>query len=117
MIFIETQSKEHVHHLFLKLDGKPIGSAEFHHVQDECQIIDIQIQEAFRRKGYGQKLLEEIIQQSQKRECQKWVLEVRSQNLGAIRLYQKNGFIQNGLRKKYYPDDDAVLMIRESKEK
>lgn len=112
MILIETQSNEHVHQLSLKLDGKSIGSAEFHLIQDECQIIDIQIENAFRRKGYGQKLLEAMVQNSKQLGCSKWILEVRSQNTPAITLYQKNGFVQNGLRKKYYPDDDAVLMVR-----
>ena len=39
-------------------------------------------------------------------------LEVRSSNIKAQNLYKKFGFIQEGIRKKYYEDnkEDAILM-------
>ena len=40
-------------------------------------------------------------------------LEVRLSNLKAIALYEKMGFIKEGLRKKYYADgEDAVLYVK-----
>ncbi|MBQ7903452.1 MAG: GNAT family N-acetyltransferase, partial [Oscillospiraceae bacterium] len=40
------------------------------------------------------------------------VLEVRSQNTPAIRMYEKMGFVKLGLRKGFYstPADDAIVM-------
>lgn len=40
------------------------------------------------------------------------ILEVRVSNLSAIKLYQRLGFEQVGLRRKYYTDtgEDALLM-------
>ena len=38
------------------------------------------------------------------------LLEVSSENIPAINLYKKLGFIQNGIRKKYYNGVDAYLM-------
>ena len=40
------------------------------------------------------------------------LLEVRASNAAAIGLYEKYGFVRNGLRKGYYshPKEDAVLM-------
>ena len=41
-----------------------------------------------------------------------FALEVRSSNEAAIRLYQKNGFVLEGIRKNYYrnPVEDACIM-------
>ncbi|MCZ6831549.1 MAG: hypothetical protein O7F73_18545, partial [Gammaproteobacteria bacterium] len=42
------------------------------------------------------------------------LLEVRCSNGGAIALYRKHGFTEDGVRKNYYPTDggreDALLM-------
>jgi len=38
------------------------------------------------------------------------LLEVSCENIPAINLYKKLGFIQNGIRKKYYNGVDAYLM-------
>ena len=42
-------------------------------------------------------------------------LEVRSRNEAALRLYQKNGYIQVGVRPGYYSDpvDDALIFKKE----
>ena len=40
-------------------------------------------------------------------------LDVRVSNEKAIRLYQKNGFIQVNVSKRYYPDgEDALVFTR-----
>ena len=46
------------------------------------------------------------------REIYRVVLEVRSQNENAIKLYEKLGFDKLGIRKRFYssPADDAVVM-------
>ena len=41
------------------------------------------------------------------------VLEVRCSNDSAIRLYERNGFVNHGVRKGFYefPKEDAYIMI------
>ena len=41
------------------------------------------------------------------------VLEVRASNDSAIRLYERNGFVQCGMRKGFYefPKEDAYVMV------
>ena len=43
-----------------------------------------------------------------------YTLEVRSRNIPARRLYEKNGFVSRGVRPGFYqkPEDDAVIMWR-----
>lgn len=78
---------------------------------DTLSIDSIAVMPEFRHNGAAQKMLDFAFYNLSPdiKEC---ILEVRSQNIPAIKLYEKLGFSQNGLRKNYYrgPADDAVLM-------
>lgn len=75
----------------------------------EGEIYDIAVDPKFRRRGVGEKLLEETL-----KDCERAFLEVRESNLPAIGLYEKMGFKGGGLRKKYYSDgENALVMIYE----
>ncbi|MDO4166034.1 MAG: ribosomal protein S18-alanine N-acetyltransferase [Eubacteriales bacterium] len=65
-----------------------------------------------RRCGIAAGLLETGIHQCGKRGVQRIVLEVRTSNEPARRLYAQYGFEEIGIRKRYYtePVEDAVLM-------
>jgi len=103
---------------FLKiyLNKKEIGCLEYTLAADEAQIIDIIIKEKYRQQGYGSKILQEFIRNLNKNYSY-IILEVRSSNQPAIKLYQKFGFEQIDLRKKYYkdPDEDALVMKKQLK--
>jgi [ribosomal protein S18]-alanine N-acetyltransferase len=52
--------------------------------------------------------------QSHRQDAAVALLEVRAGSIGAIALYEKEGFVRVGLRKGYYRDgEDAVLMNKE----
>ena len=40
------------------------------------------------------------------------MLEVRESNISAIKLYEKVGFEEINRRKKYYGNEDAIIMER-----
>lgn len=65
-----------------------------------------------RRGGVGQALCEAVIRWCGDEGADEVELEVRSANAGAIELYRRLGFVEEGLRRGYYrdPSDDAVLM-------
>ncbi len=67
---------------------------------------------SYRRQGIGAALIRQLMETLKGTECHRLMLEVRSQNLPAIGLYQKMGFVAVGLRRGYYtnPKDDALLM-------
>jgi ribosomal-protein-alanine N-acetyltransferase len=81
-------------------------------IEDEAHIATIAIHPDYRRRGYGEKLLIEILHQSYRRGASLATLEVRSGNLPAQQLYRKFGFITAGRRQKYYKDnnEDALIM-------
>ena len=79
-------------------------------VADEIQLNSIAVKRSFRKQGIGSRLLSEVCKDDSDRSFTSVFLEVRSGNSDAIRFYTDNGFTKTGLRKKYYNDDDAVLM-------
>jgi len=65
-------------------------------------IITVNVAPAYRRKGIASKMLEEteaILKEKGITECR---LEVREDNLAALRLYQNSGYQKIGRLEKYY---------------
>ena len=84
----------------------------FIHTQNGLDIIDllnIIVKPEYQNQGIGSILLKYIINNKQNK---KIMLEVRSKNINAIKLYQKYDFKIINIRKNYYKDDDAIIMER-----
>ncbi len=79
--------------------------------EDEVEVIDILVHPDYRRSGIGTMLLDGFIRLAKAAICR---LEVRIDNVPAVKFYEKFGFIQDGIRADYYRDAagfcDAVLM-------
>ena len=78
----------------------------------ETEIFNVAVAPEFRRKGMADALIKKFIEAVREKETQVIFLEVRTSNLGAISLYEKNGFVFCGIRKDYYtdPKENALLM-------
>ena len=78
----------------------------------ETEIFNVAVAPKFRRKGIADALIKKFIEAVREKETQVIFLEVRTSNLGAINLYEKNGFVFCGIRKDYYtdPKENAILM-------
>ncbi len=76
------------------------------------QIFDFGIIDEFRRKGYGKLLLNFAINYFKKNNVKIISLEVREDNLAAIKLYESHGFIKQRVISKYYKDCDAFFYLR-----
>ena len=83
-------------------------------IEGEVHIENIAVSKKWRRKGIGKKLLEFALMNFPNAY---FYLEVRPSNKPAISLYRKYGFISVGLRRKYYGDEDAIIMLRIPKHK
>ncbi len=83
-------------------------------VPGEGELVDIAVSPACRKKGLGQMLITALLTEAENRGAEQIFLEVRQSNTPARTLYEKNGFVPIGVRKKYYKDpvEDAVLMCR-----
>jgi len=65
-------------------------------------ILTVDVAPAYRRKGIAQKLLQEIETIFREKGIKECRLEVREDNVAALRLYQKLGYKKVGKLEKYY---------------
>ena len=80
-------------------------------VADETEILDIAVNPDFRKQSLGKSMLENI----KKEAAGKIFLEVRKSNVAALNLYKLFNFEEIAIRKRYYKNEDA-LMLRLIKE-
>ena len=80
--------------------------------ENRCELDSMAVDPHVRRQRIGSALLEAILHWAATRDCRRFTLEVRASNVPAIRLYERHGLRQEGLRPHYYADpvEDAVLM-------
>ena len=71
--------------------------------------------QGLRRQGAAQALLEAAFAKAALFGAKEIFLEVRESNHSAVRLYQKLGFAQAGVRRQFYshPAENALVMRRE----
>jgi ribosomal-protein-alanine N-acetyltransferase len=79
-----------------------IGYACTWRVADEAHLMNVAVHPGRRRRGVGRRLVERVLSEAAERGAKAVVLEVRSGNAGARRLYAEVGFRQIGLRRSYY---------------
>jgi ribosomal-protein-alanine N-acetyltransferase len=99
-------------YLVAKLDNQVIGYGGMWIIIDEGHITNIAVHPDYRNLGVGDKVLYEMISKCNEKKVIAMTLEVRVSNTAAQKLYSKYGFIEEGIRKKYYEDngEDALLM-------
>lgn len=78
----------------------------------DSDLMTIAVLEKYRGFGLAKILVEKLIEKAYELNLRTIFLEVRQSNIGAIKLYEKNGFKKIGLRKNYYkqPTENAVIM-------
>lgn len=90
----------------LSEQNKIIGFAISQIILDEATLFNIAIDPVFQGKGYGKRLLADLILQLKTRGVATLWLEVRESN-PARKLYDKLGFNEVDIRKNYYPTPDG----------
>jgi ribosomal-protein-alanine N-acetyltransferase len=83
---------------------------------DEAHVVTIAVRDSHRRRGIGEMLLIAAIDLAREKMESLVTLEVRVSNHTAIRLYEKYGFEEVGLRPRYYSDnqEDAYILTANS---
>ena len=94
-----------------KQENEIVGFAGILLIIDQVNIMNIVVKKDKRNFGIGSSLLEEIIRYSKIHNATSITLEVNEKNIPAIKLYEKYGFKQVGLRKKYYNNEDNAILM------
>ena len=89
-------------------EDKIIGYLYYSDIYDRVEINQIEIEENHRNCGKGSILLKKLIDIVDK----SITLEVREDNIPAIKLYEKFNFKKVAIRKNYYNGVDGILMER-----
>lgn len=95
----------------LKNKDELIGFCGIKIITDFAEIMNIVIKKNYRGKHYSDELFKYILDYCTTTLNLKSInLEVNAENTTAINLYKKYNFVQVGCRKKYYNNNDAILM-------
>ena len=100
--------------LVTEMGGKVVCYVGAETVLDECNIGNLVTDKDYRGMGLGTGLMSYLMEELARRGIRKTFLEVESNNVPAIALYEKLGFERYGQRQGYYgPGKDAILMTKE----
>ncbi len=98
----------------LEINEKIVAYSVMSVAVGEAHLLTLVVPEAEQGKGYGKKMLNEMIQHAADDNASTLYLEVRTSNKIAIQLYHERGFNELGIRNNYYPADkgreDALIL-------
>lgn len=102
-----------------ELDETLVGCAGLTMLDNEGNIDKVMVREDFRGRGVAYQMLGCLMDEAGKRGITEFTLEVRVGNRPAIHLYERLGFVSEGVRPKFYdkPTEDALIMWRRSKDR
>jgi len=98
----------------LEKNGKIVAYSIMSVAVAESHLLTLVVAVDEQRKGYGKRMLNEMVQQAVIDTANTMYLEVRTSNKAAIQLYYQRGFNELGVRNNYYPAEhgreDALMM-------
>lgn len=99
-------------YVVMEHDGRIIGYCGMWVVIDEAHITNVAVLPEYRGKKLGEALMRTMMDTAKQLGAMTMTLEVRVSNYIAQSLYRKLGFLNGGIRKGYYTDnqEDALVM-------
>jgi len=100
-----------IRYLVAEQDDRIEGYAVASYAGDIAELQRIGVSEDARRTGLASALLDEVIAEAPATGANRMLLEVRSDNTGALKFYAARGFVEIDRRPRYYRDGaDAIVM-------
>ncbi len=105
-------SLPHVYVVYGKDGATIFGFAVFSQTFNEVELLKWAILPSWQSAGYGSKFFQNAVRYlKQVKQVRNIFLECREDNKSAIRIYEKQGFKQIGLRKNYYKNPPANARV------
>jgi [ribosomal protein S18]-alanine N-acetyltransferase len=102
--------------IVLERDGNVAGYAILSVAAGEAHILNLCVDRNWRSRGYGERLLDEILFRARTSSVREIFLEVRPSNEHALALYRKKGFHKVANRPAYYQArggrEDAEVLVK-----
>lgn len=110
-MFIPEVENENAHYVVGVRGDEVICYGGFHKILDEAHITNIAVKKGERGRGIGKFLMSELLARAKMLGVKSVTLEVRSDNIPALNMYESFGFTVEGVRRKYYNNMyDALIM-------
>ncbi len=99
-------------YLVAEVDGRVVGCCGVTNVSGDGEIDNVVVDEEYRNRGIATALLRETLRRGYAMGAEAFTLEVRVSNAPAIHIYEKAGFVSEGIRPHFYdkPKEDALIL-------
>ena len=106
-----TLNKDMYYYFVAKINEKIIGYIAAEFLVDHFDLLAIAVSNDYRRQNIATMLLNKLLNTCKELDITDIFLEVRCNNLSAIKFYERNGFEKISVRKNYYKDtsEDAYI--------
>jgi len=110
--FLQMIEREDNEYFVAEEDGRLLGGCGLLLIAGEGNITNVAVVPEARRRGVASGLLTYLMAEGDRAGLTAYTLEVRVSNAAAIGLYEKLGFVSEGVRPDFYekPTEDAVIM-------
>lgn len=110
--FEEMIRSENARYYVAEKDGVILGGCGLYIVLEEGSITNVVIRREARNQGVGTELMRHMMEMCGRDGVKAFTLEVRVSNKAAIHMYEKVGFVSEGIRPGFYekPVEDAMIM-------
>lgn len=95
------------------VENNIVGFIQYEDIYDRFELDNIYVLKEYRNQGIASILMEFMINEGKKKNIINITLEVREDNVSAINLYKKYGFIEKAIRNNYYGICNGILMEKE----
>jgi len=109
-VFREELAQPNRIYLLAEEEGMLAGYAGLMLVGEEAHVTTVAVEDAWRGKKVGTGLMLRLVDGAIRNGASHLTLEVRASNVIAQDLYRRFGMAPVGMRKNYYPNEDALIM-------
>lgn len=78
---------------------------------DEGEVLNVSVAKEYRKQGIAYQMLQHLLNEGESKGIKHFTLEVREGNVPARTLYEKLGFVCEGIRPNFYrnPEENAAI--------
>ena len=110
--FADLAQDENSLFLVAEENGCILGGCGLTHILNEGDVHNVMVAPAERGRGIASELMKCLLEEGTRLGITEFTLEVRVSNAPAIHVYEKLGFVSEGVRPRFYeqPVEDALIM-------
>ena len=109
--YIAEFNDELAHYFVALVEDVVVGYCGFWVIVGEGHITNVAVHPDYQNLGIGSELIRRLLESAMSMGVRSFTLEVREDNEPAVRLYQKFGFVSEGVRKNYYQKEKKNALI------